>query len=41
MQNEDSMYEFGASEIVVVAIVALVFIIGILTLRRFFRSKNF
>jgi hypothetical protein len=41
MQSEDSMYEFGASEIVVVSIVAIIFIIGILTLRKFFKSRNF
>lgn len=41
MQNEDVMYEFGLSEVIVISIVAIIFIAGILTLRKFMKSKDF
>lgn len=41
MQNENTMYEFGLSEIVVISIVAIVFCVGVYTLVRFFKSKDF
>ena len=41
MQNENNMYEFGMSEFVVIAIVAIVFIIGVYTLVKFLKSKDF
>lgn len=41
MHNEDTMYEFGLSEFFVITIVALIFFIGVYTLIKFFKSKDF
>jgi hypothetical protein len=41
MQNEDNMYEFGLSEFFVLAIVIIVFCLGIYTLIKFMKSKDF
>jgi heme/copper-type cytochrome/quinol oxidase subunit 2 len=38
---ENKMYEFGGSEIFVLFIVALVFGLGIYTLLKFRKNKNF
>lgn len=38
---ENNMYEFGGSEIFILIIVALVFGLGIYTLLKFRKNKNF
>lgn len=38
---ENKMYDFGGSEIFVIAIVAIVFGLGIYTLLKFRKNKNF
>ncbi|HWY38618.1 MAG TPA: hypothetical protein VNY73_08675 [Bacteroidia bacterium] len=38
---ENKMYEFGGSEIFVVFIVAAIFALGIYTLLKFRKNKNF
>ena len=38
---ETGMYEFGGSEIFIIVIVALVFGLGIYTLVKFRKNKNF
>ncbi len=38
---ENSMYQIGGSEIFIIAIVALVFALGIYTLVKFRKNKNF
>jgi hypothetical protein len=41
MQNEDNMYEFGLSEFFVLFIVIVVFCVGIYTLIKFMKNKDF
>jgi len=41
MQNEDNMYEFGLSEFFVLAIVIIIFCLGIYTLVKFMKNKDF
>lgn len=41
LANETNMYEFGGSEIFILLIVALIFGLGIYTLIKFRKNKNF
>lgn len=41
MQNEDNMYEFGLSEFFVLTIVIIIFCLGIYTLVKFMKNKDF
>jgi len=38
---ENNMYEFGGSEIFILVIVAIIFALGIYTLLKFRKNKNF
>jgi hypothetical protein len=41
LSNVNKMYEFGGSEIFILLIVTLIFGLGIYTLRKFMKNKNF
>ncbi len=41
LRNENSMYDIGLSEMIIVLFIALVFVLGIYTLRKFLKNKNF
>lgn len=41
LSAEDSMNEFGASDVFIICIVSLIFIVGIYTLLKFRKNKNF
>lgn len=41
LSNENTMYDLGLSEIFIIAFVVVVFGLGIYTLRKFLKNKNF
>ena len=41
LSNENSMYDIGISEVFIIAFVVIVFALGIYTLRKFLKNKDF